>query len=408
MILLPIIIIQIVTIIIFYERHWENVSNYMESYLISEIKTVTNYYLKYPKQSLILKDLEQLDLKITLLERYSRHKKVTDDVLKDFESKLRANIDFNVEVFYINKKSRIRSLVILSKGKLLQIDFSTKRIKNPTTYIFVIWIISASFLFALISLLFMRNQVKSIIKLTEAAKDFGQGKIHHFTPSGAKEIRSLGVSFLKMRKNIEKQISYRTELLAHIAHDLRTPITRIKLKLALVKKSEDADNINKNLNKIEDMIKSYLDFAKQEGNEEGKKCDLIKLIKDVVNSSNDKRINFRANQEVVEMHLKSVAMERALINVVGNAAKHTSTLIDINISSSENEVLMEIDDDGPGIAEENYKLAFEPFNKLNSTHEGGYGLGFAIAKNIIAAHGGKIYLAKNQYGGLRVIIKLPR
>jgi two-component system osmolarity sensor histidine kinase EnvZ len=408
MILLPIIIIQIVTIVIFYERHWENVSNHMESYLISEIKTVTNYYVKYPKQNLILEDLAQLDLKIRLLKRYNEHKKIINNVLENFQNKLRANINYNAEVFYVDHKSTIRSLIFLSKDKTLQIDFSAKRITNPTTYIFVIWIVVTSILFGLISLFFMRNQVKSIIKLTEAAKDFGQGKIYHFVPSGAKEIRSLGVSFLKMRQNIEKQIKYRTELLAHIAHDLRTPITRIKLKLALLKKSEDIEHINKNLNKIESMIKSYLDFAKQEGNEEGKKYDLIKLIKNVIISFADKRIKFRTNKPIVEMHLKSMAIERAITNVVDNALKHTATLVEINVLSGEDEAVVQIDDDGPGIAEENYKLAFEPFNELNAKDTGGYGLGLAIAKNIVTAHGGKISLAKNQHGGLRVIIQLPK
>lgn len=408
MILLPIIIIQMVTIIIFYERHWENVSNHMENYLIAEIKTIIKYYTKYSVQNSVLKDLNQLDLKITLLDHPNTYKKVTDSTLEHFQKKLKANLNYASKVFYINNKSQIRGLVFLVKNKTLQIDFSSKRIKNQTTYIFVIWIVTTSVLFGLISLLFMQNQVRSIIKLTKAAKDFGQGKVHYFNPSGAKEIRSLGISFLKMRKNIERQIKYRTELLAHIAHDLRTPMTRIKLKLALLEKSQAIENINKNIDKMDDMIKSYLDFAKQEGNEENKKYNVIPIVKNVVDLFNDKRITFNTDSRDTEMYLKGNAIERALNNIIDNALKYTSTLVNIDLFTNKERVLIHIDDDGSGIAEENYKGAFEPFNKLSSPYQEGHGLGLAIAKNIINAHGGKVLLAKNQYGGLRVVVKLPR
>ena len=406
MILLPIIIIQTVTIIIFYERHWENVSNHMENYLISEIKTVTNYYIKYPKQVSVLKDLNQLDLKIVLLNQHKMDAKVTDSILKNFQEKLNAHLNYNTEIFYINSKSEIRGLIFLDKTQILQIDFSSRRIKTKTTYIFVIWIVTTSVLFGLISLFFMQNQVKSIIKLTKVAKAFGQGRRYHFTPSGAKEIRSLGISFLKMRKNIERQIKYRTELLAHIAHDLRTPMTRIKLKLALLEKSEAIDNVSQNIDKMENMIKSYLDFAKQEGNEKNKKHDIIQIVKNAVDLFNDKRITFKADVENIEIYLKHNAIERALNNIIDNALKYTSTLVNISLFATEEKVFIHIDDDGPGIAEKDYKVVFEPFSKLPSSSQDGHGLGLTIAQNIVNAHGGKILLAKSKYSGLRVIIEL--
>ena len=408
MILLPIIIIQAVTIIIFYERHWENVSNHMENYLISEIRTVTNYYIKYPKQTSVLKDLSQLDLEISLLNQHKIHKKITDSILENFQEKLNANLSHNAEVFYINNKSEIRGLIFLAKNQILQIDFSSKRIKTKTTYIFVIWIVTTSVLFGLISLFFMQNQVRSIIRLTKAAKAFGQGRTYRFTPSGAKEIRSLGISFLKMRKNIERQIKYRTELLAHIAHDLRTPMTRIKLKLALLEKSEAIDSVSQNIDKMEKMIKSYLDFAKQEGNEENRKYNIIQIIKNVIALFNDKRITFKADIENIEIYLKHNAIERALNNIIDNALKYTSTLVNVSLFATKERVFIHIDDDGPGIAEKDYKTALEPFSKLPSSSQDSYGLGLTIAKNIINAHGGKFLLAKSQYSGLRVIIRLMK
>ena len=408
MIFLPIIIIQTVTIIIFYERHWDNVSNNMEDYLISGIKTVVNYYTKYPKQVSILKDLNQLDFKIKLLNQSNVHKKAISNTLKRFQNKLNASLKYSSEVSYIKSKSEIRGLIFLNKNQILQIDFSSKRIQNKTTYIFVIWIVTTSILFGLISLFFMQNQVRSIIKLTKVAKAFGQGRKYHFIPSGAKEIRSLGISFLRMRENIERQIRYRTELLAHIAHDLRTPMTRIKLKLALLDKLEVANNISKNIDKMESMIKTYLNFAKQEGNEENKKHNLVAIIRNVIILFNDNRIVFNTDIENIEMYLKHHAIERALNNIIDNALKYASKIVEVNLSVDKEKVLIHIDDDGFGIAEEDYKTALEPFSKLPSSSQDGYGLGLTIAKNIINAHGGKFLLAKSKYSGLRVIIRLTK
>jgi two-component system osmolarity sensor histidine kinase EnvZ len=382
----------------------------MENYLISEINTIITYYTSYPDQPSILKNLNKLNLNIAVIDVPTHIlKRNIDYTLKEFQIKLESKIKYKTEVFYIGENSKIiRTLVFLKSTNILQIDFSTKRIKNPTTYIFVIWIVTTAVLFGLISLLFMKNQVKSIVKLTQAAKEFGKGRKHNFIPCGANEIRSLGISFLKMRKNVEKQIKYRTQLLAYIAHELRTPITRIKLKLALLKKSQATESINNNIDKIEDMVKSYLDFAKQEGNEETKKCDLVKIINDIISSFNDKRIVFHSKVKDKQMLLRSNSIERALNNILDNSLKYALKTIDVNLLVEDKNITIQIDDDGSGINEENYNAAFEPFNKLNSSHEEGYGLGLDIASSIIKAHGGKISLAKSPYNGLRVIITLPK
>jgi len=239
--------------------------------------------------------------------------------------------------------------------------------------------------------------------------DFGQGKIYHFKPSGAKEIRSLGLSFLRMRKKILKQIKNRTELLAHIAHDLRTPLTRIKLQLSLINENNDIKNIHDNIKKIEDMINSYLIFAKEEGNEENRQCNLTHIINNIINLLNDDRITF--DNKIKENHqvlfLKVDAMDRALTNVVDNALKYCLSNVMICLLKVNDQIFIQIEDDGPGIDEKGYKKALEPFNQLGISKKQGYGLGLAITKNIINAHGGDIMLDKSKMGGLKVTIKLP-
>ncbi|MFQ3307165.1 MAG: two-component system osmolarity sensor histidine kinase EnvZ [Candidatus Midichloriaceae bacterium] len=408
-ILLPIIIIQLVIIIVFYQRHWENVSNNMHNNLISEIITVKNFYQKYQNQEEILNQLATLNLNVVVLDEKPIMRLSKDLQLKSFLKKLRNK---GVKISggsYIESRSKIRFFLILDDSQILQIDFFTKRIKNPTTYIFVLWIVGVSLLFGLISILFMKNQIKSIVNLSNIAKEFGKsGKIENFEPSGAMEVRYLGVSFLKMCKKLEKQIKYRTELLAHIAHDLRTPITRIKLKIALLKeKDEEINYINKNIEIIDSMIKQYLSYAKQGGNEKIKEVDIILLIKEICTNLSDKRIIFE-NDNILKVKIRENAIERAIYNIIGNALKYSKKIVKVfaNIADDKDIVIV-VDDDGPGIEEKDFSSVFKPFHKLNNKNEG-YGLGLAIAKDIVKIHGGKIFLGHNEYKGLRVTIKFPK
>lgn len=411
MILLPIIIIQIVTIVIFYERHWDNVSNDMQNFLINDIGTIVNFYVKYQEKNQdVINDLKHLGFGISVLNNVPKIKKRnTDSHISRLQTKINKIIKYQTQLSYIDDTSSTRAMIYVTDHNILQLDFSTKRVKNQTTYIFVMWILTTSILFGLISLFFMRNQVKSIINLDKAALDFGQGKIYNFKPSGAKEIRSLGLSFLKMRKKILKQIKNRTELLAHIAHDLRTPITRIKLRLSLLNESNDIKNICRNINKIEDMINSYLIFAKEEGNEETKRHDLVIILNNIIDLLSDERITFdnKTKENSIILYLRLNAIDRALTNIIDNSLKYCRSKVMISLSKIEEQIFIQIEDDGKGIKSEDYKKAFKPFNKLDMSTKQGYGLGLAIAKNIISAHGGDIFLEKSQIGGLKVSIKLP-
>jgi two-component system osmolarity sensor histidine kinase EnvZ len=209
------------------------------------------------------------------------------------------------------------------------------------------------------------------------------------------------------KARIENQILHRTDMLAHISHDLRTPLTRLKLQVAIIKKQELVRDMDKNLDEMDNLIRGYLNFAKEEGNELSTRFDLMTLAKESVRLINDPRLAIKSNTESIIVNLKKDAIKRVLKNLITNAQKYCTSKIILGMykKSSENFIIT-IDDDGPGINPKDYQQAFKPFNKLNSDKEG-FGLGLSIIKSIILSHGGNIKLAKSELGGLRVIIRIP-
>ena len=414
MILFPILALQIITIVIFYERHWENVVNRMQYSVISEIELVTSLLMpkeitdqKYLLSKLKLLDLNIKILPVTLKHNIPLHNLQYNKVIEDFTNTLRKKIEFPITLDYL--KDNMISYTIILPDKTLSINFSSKRIKSPTTYIFILWIIITSIIFALISLLFMKNQIRSILKLAKAAEKLGKGqKVKNFKPSGAKEIKIAGLAFVKMQKRIERQISHRTKLLAHISHDLRTPITRIKLRLSLLNDDKSLTTIHNNLNEMEKMLQNYLEFAKEDGNEKNREVSIISLIKDILAGYEDERISFKFDKlHNANMFLKTLAIKRALSNIIGNSIKFAKDKIQIFVSENKESVMITVDDDGVGIDENLRNEALKPFNKLNESKDG-FGLGLSIANSIVSAHGGKISLLSSPIKGLRVILTLPK
>ncbi len=403
-ILLPVIIIQCVTIIIFYERHWKKVKNHLENNIANEIAVVFNIH-----NNCTIDIAQPLDLDYNIEQNKNFVKKyIIAEDLKVLKSKIEERLKIPIDIDYTKDKSEIEVTSLLNANKILKISFSSKRIKNSTTYIFVIWIVSTAVLFTIIALLFMRNQVKSILNLTKIVHNFTKGQVKELNPSGAQEIKFLGLSFLNMQKKITKNIKDRTELLTHIAHDLRTPLTKIKLKLALMKDDQNQDDIIlKNIVKIEGMITSYLQYAKQEGNEESKKCDVIKILKDSIYLFDDKKIKLNCLVSEHYIYGKPLALERALSNIIENGLKYCDKILQITAKEDKDALKISIEDDGEGIPEEKYKTLFKPFHKEKGNGEG-FGLGLSIAKNIINAHFGKIELGTSQFNGLKVIITFSK
>ncbi len=408
-IIVPVLISQLLAVYLFYKRHWYNVSqntSYLIATEISELIRNLNSK-KIPKQGNYL-NLEYSSVSSKLpdhpQEKYVEELEIFKKLLQE---------ELGQEGVIVLDQGRNVHLYLQIGAQTLLIKLPYKAILNPTTSIFVLWIIFLTILLLSISLIFSKNQIKSIIELTDTAESYGRGeKTDKYKPSGAKEIRQAGLAFLKMRDRIERQTAKRTQMLAMISHDLKTPLTRMKLQVELMNESEEKEELQYDIDSMQHMIDSYLDFARGEGGEDFKPINLNNWISSYIKtkwSENNISLNISPNQVITL--IKPHSFERAIANLVGNAFKHSSK-VKISLSSSEDEALIIIEDNGKGIKKDERKSVFKPFYRADKSrsldNSAGVGLGLAITKEIISGHYGTITLGESKsLKGLLVQIQLP-
>ncbi|HNS45574.1 MAG TPA: ATP-binding protein [Alphaproteobacteria bacterium] len=297
-------------------------------------------------------------------------------------------------------------------GGVLRILALERRLFSSSAYIFLLWLGGSSVILFSIAVIFMRNQIRPIRRLALAAERMGTGReILSFKPEGAREVRAAGRAFLEMHERITRQIEQRTAMLAGISHDLRTPLTRMKLGLSFLDGGDDVKALKQDVTDMERMIDSYLDFVRGEEREMGEPIFLTSLITKIVEKTrrHGTEIEF-IGEEDIRIVARPLALERCLSNVIGNAEKFGSG-IKITIEKQTGSIAINIDDNGPGIPPELYEEVFKPFYRVDNsrnTTTGGVGLGLPIVKDIVHAHGGHITLDKSPMGGLRVRIELPQ
>jgi len=292
---------------------------------------------------------------------------------------------------------------------VLNIEAPRKRLFSATLYLFVIWIVGSALLLALIAVLFMRNQVRAIRRLAAAAEAFGQGRdIGPIKPEGAIEVRQAAIAFNQMQENIRRFVTQRTDMLAGISHDMRTPITRMRLALAMLPRGPDMEEdiaaLTQDTEEMERLVEAYLAFARGEGLEAAREMDLVPVLQDLVASA--RRSGGQVELDVppsLTARLREGALRRALGNLLDNARRHASH-IRLAASRAGAWVEINVDDDGPGIAEADREAAFKPFASGSAS---GTGLGLAIARDAVRRHGGEIILEQSPQGGLRARVRLP-
>jgi two-component system osmolarity sensor histidine kinase EnvZ len=335
----------------------------------------------------------------------------TDDtVFAPFVEQLRDSIDEPFLIRLSDDETRA-VLQIQLKDSVLRMQFSLKRLANVTTEIFVWWIIGSSLVLVLVATLFLRNQIRPIRKLAQAAEQFGKGQdILDFRPQGASEVRQAGRSFIAMRERLKRMINARTDMLAGISHDLRTPLTRMRLELAMLPEQKYAKPILADVQDMEKMIQEYLDFARGEGGEQPRQMKLFKLLSDIVGKYTQQGKNVALSQASdPDITVFPNAMRRCLYNVIDNALRYGSRC-EVTASELAKRVEIVIDDNGPGIPPQSRELAMQPFKRLDPSRnldESGAGLGLSIVQDIVLRHGGEITLEDSALGGLRVRIRLP-
>jgi len=407
-IIVPTLIGQILAVFLFYDRHWYNVSYYTSNIIANEVISLLEKHDLLEANATTINYLNlsyQFHPKLTLPKKQPK----INEELGIFKNIINVKIN-KYNIVTLNEAGRIKLLIQLNDG-IIEITFPAKLLMNPTAYIFVLWLIFLTITLLSISLIFSKNQIKSILTLAEAADRFGRGEngIQKFKPSGAKEIKKAGFAFIKMRERIEKQIAKRTRMLAMISHDLCTPLTRMKLQLELMEESEETDGLREDVLTMQQMIKSYLDFTNGEKGEEYTIIDLSLWINKIIKKWARIDIEFNEVKGIIAK-IKLNNFERAISNIISNAEKY-STKIKISLLSCTN-IMIIIEDNGIGINDEEKLLVFQVFYRSDKSRSlndyGNVGLGLAIAKEIIIDHNGTIELQDSKnLGGLLVAISLP-
>lgn len=423
--IVPTILAQAVAIYIFYERHWENVSRHLASSLAGEITLVVNYIenaendeevrvQKFLDTATTLFGMHVLTVDDNKAEKYLEGYRTLDHEI--YTRKLGERIEHKFEVYQDKKETEIATLIYLEEPKTILIKVSDKRLINSTTYIFIMWMTGTTALLMLISIVFLKNQIRPIIRLARLANNFGRGQEipPNFKPEGAREVKQAANAFLNMKARISRHIKQRTEMLAGISHDLRTPLTRMKLEIEMIKEKYNDENISELSHDIEDMermVSSYINFVRADEEEETEIIELEDFLEEIVKKYKAQGFGITLNAEDdISIAARERALRRAIINLIENAIKYASSA-KITLKEDMNYANITIDDNGPGIDKEEREEVFKPFHRVESSRNpdtGGTGLGLSIVKDIINGHGGSIVLDEVSDGkGLRVIIKLP-
>jgi len=315
--------------------------------------------------------------------------------------------------FQAHRIGQYIDLQVQLKDGILRLVISEKRLVATSPAVFVLWMVVSSLVLLSVAYLFLRNQVRPIERLAFAAEAFGKGReVPDFKPYGATEVRRAAQAFITMRARIERYVQQRTEMLAGVSHDLKTPLTRMKLQLAMMGEGPDTMTLQEDVVEMEHMLDEYLDFARGEGGEDMQSVELAEFLEEVVATAQRSDSNGRLKIESVEpvvLSIRRQLLRRCVTNLIDNALKH-GTHVTVGLNRNGRFVEIAVDDDGPGIPEARREEAFRPFRRLDegrNLQTGGVGLGLAIARDAARAHGGELALEDSEAGGLRAVVRLP-
>ena len=411
----PIILLQIIITVVFFDSLWIKANKGMTRSLVSEIRTLYDIY-KSPdmaqRQSIIDLYNQNFDFVIAFKENEILPKNTTERWYSPMDRSLRRELKSafkNSYWFDTTSYKEIVELRIKYKDGFLQIFFPKHKIAPSSARIFALWITFPGLLLIFIAIIFLKNQTRPIINLARAAERFGKGEfIKEFRPSGAREIRQAAYEFDKMRKRISVHLNQRSEMLSGISHDLRTPLTRLKLQLALLKQQDLAKKMSDDIEEMERMLNEYLEFSRNQKNEDTEIINIKSLIIDLVKKYDKKKIKTDFDGDI-KIHLRQNTFGRCLNNLINNGLSYGEK-VEITTKKTIGDLIIFIDDDGPGIPQEEYEKVMKPFYRIDKSrgqNKSGVGLGLSIANDIVRSHGGNILLEKSPLNGLRVKITLP-
>mgnify|MGYP001376817023 CR=1 FL=1 len=410
----PIILLQIIITVVFFDSLWIKANKGMTRSLVSEVKTLHEIYQsnQIPKQEVLDIYNKNFDFVVRLKENEIFPADIPERWYSPMDRSLRRELKSAFPNSYWFDTTSYKDVVYLKikyENGFLQIFFPKDKIAPASARIFALWITFPGLLLIFIAIVFLKNQTRPIVNLAKAAEKFGKGEyIKEFRPSGAREIRQAAYEFDKMRKRISVHLNQRSEMLSGISHDLRTPLTRLKLQLALLKQQDLAKKMSEDIEEMERMLNEYLEFSRHQKNEETETVELNNLIKDIVHKYQGKEIgaDLDKNQKI---NMRPNSIKRCLINLIDNGLSYGKK-VKILTKNIPNSVVIMVDDDGPGIPENEYQNVMKPFYRIDKSrgqNKSGVGLGLSIANDIVRAHGGNISFEKSPMNGLRVRVSLP-
>jgi two-component system osmolarity sensor histidine kinase EnvZ len=418
-IVVPIILIQVVIGAVFFDSIWYKTNRGLVRATTNEINTFLELYPEFKQKNKvgelistfknnsgliisIKKEIRELPSTETV-KWYSLYDKI---VVEEFSDKLKNPYWHNVRF----DSSNVQVLIMFNKNEIIEFLIAKSKIRSTSGRIFALWITIPSFIFLIISIIFLRNQIRPIVHLSRAAEKFGKGQFDSdFKISGALEIRQASYEFERMKKRILKHISQRTAMLSGISHDLKTPLTRLKLQIELLNKNQKLNSLKEEINEMEKMISEYLDFASNQYSQALEKFNIYQLIQNLIEKSFKKNIKIISPKNLIFTGRKNL-IRRCIANIINNSQKYAENIL-ITCKKIKNTTQITVDDDGPGIADEHKDKVFRPFYRIDqskSFKDINFGLGLSIVEDIVNSHGGNVKLFNNPKGkGLRVLLSFP-
>lgn len=417
----PVVLAQAIATFVFYDRHWDTMTNRLANSVAGEIALVIEQLSRDGDEKAREETLSMAARHTDILFTWTG-----GEVLDDPPARLYSGLEETLGQALddrVRRPWRINSNVahkwieirVQMPDGVLSVLSPERRLYSFTSYLFIIWMLGSSLVLFSIATLFMRNQIRPIRRLAVAADAFGKGRdISDFRPEGALEVRQAARAFLLMRDRIRRQISQRTEMLAGVSHDLRTPLTRMKLQLAMMPDMAEVEEIKADVAEMQVMIDGYLSFARGDGEEEERQVDLSLLLAEIAGNARREGARLTLDPMVTQgdaviLPLRLLSLRRCLTNLIGNAARY-GRHVWLSLERRGNFVEILIDDDGPGIPEDQREAVFRPFHRLEPSRNqktGGVGLGLTIARDIARRHGGDILLRDSPQKGLRAVVRLP-